>query len=143
MVDQKKIVDMVKELKIDVKKIENFDREWLRLKEEQQKYLELKSHLYKDWKEGILSEQEYFDLKKIYEEKYMEIQKMMEQQQKSIQECSHKKELLDTKLKKMKKMENLEELNRSMLIHFIERITVYEDKRLCIEFRWQDAFDME
>lgn len=155
MVDQEKIVDMVKELKTDVKKIENFDREWLRLKEEQQKYLELKSHLYKDWKEGILSKQEYFDLKKIYEEKYMEIQKMMEQQQKSIQECSHKKELLDTKLKKMKNLEELnkieeikkmielEKINRSMLIHFIERITVYEDKRLCIEFRWQDAFDME
>lgn len=141
MVDKDNVLDAIKEWKADVQQIKSMNRECSRLKKEQQKYLKLKDSLYQDWKEGILSKDDFLDLKKIYKEKYAGLQKMIEQQEKRVQELLYTSLISDAQLEELKTVAALIEINREVLIHFIERIVVYEDKRLCIEFRYQDLFD--
>ncbi len=141
MVDKVNVLDAVNELKVDIQPIATCNRECSRLKREQQRYLELKSNLYQDWKEGILSKDDFLDLKKIYKEKYISFQKMIEQQERKIQELLYTSLISSVQLEELKKRTTLTQINREVLIHFIERIIVYEDKRLCVEFRYQESFD--
>ncbi len=141
MVDKRNVFDAIKELKVDAQQMVSYDRERSRLKKEQEKYFDLKDHLYQDWKEGILSKEDFLDLKKIYKEKYTGFQKMIEQQERRIQELFCENLASNEQLEKLKTETALIEINREVLIHFIERIIVYEDKRLCIEFRYQELFD--
>ncbi len=141
MVDKRNVFDAIKELKVDAQQMVSYDRERSRLKKEQEKYFDLKDHLYQDWKEGILSKEDFLDLKKIYKEKYTGFQKMIEQQERRIQELFCENLASNEQLEKLKTETALIEINREVLIHFIERIIVYENKRLCIEFRYQELFD--
>lgn len=141
MVDNANVFHAVKEWKVDMQQMEGMDRECSRLKTEQEKYLVLKEGLYRDWKEGILSKEDFLDLKKIYKEKYEGLQEMIQQQEKRMQELFCRRERTDAQFKKLKTPAALIQINREVLIHFIERIIVYEDKRLCIEFRYQDLLD--
>ncbi len=141
MVDKDSVFNAIEEWKVDMQQIESMGRECSRLKKEQEKYVELKAHLYQDWKEGILSREDFLDLKKIYKEKYAGLQKMIEQQEKRIQELVYISFIANEQLKELKTELSLIQINREILIRFIERIIVYEDKRLCIEFRYQDLID--
>ena len=141
MVDNVNVFHAVKEWKVDMQQMEGMDRECSRLKTEQEKYLVLKEGVYRDWKEGILSKEDFLDLKKIYKEKYEGLQEMIQQQEKRMQELFCRRERTDAQFKKLKTPAALIQINREVLIYFIERIIVYEDKRLCIEFRYQDLLD--
>ncbi len=141
MVDNANVLDVVKEWRVDTQLIVSFDNECSRLKREQEKYLALKEGVYRDWKEGILSKEDFLDLKKIYKEKYAGLQKMIKQQEKKIQELFYRSLRINAQFKELKTVAALIQINREMLIYFIERIIVYEDKRLCIEFRYQDLLD--
>ena len=141
MVDKVNVLEVLNELKVDIQPIVTCSRECSRLKREQQRYLELKSSLYRDWKEGILSKDDFLDLKKIYKEKYISFQKMIEQQERKVQELLYTSLISSVQLEELKKRTTLTQINREVLIHFIERIIVYEDKRLCVEFRYQESFD--
>lgn len=141
MLDKANVFDTEKEWRADIQQIVSFENECSRLKREQEKYVELKECLYRDWKEGIFSKEEFLDLKRIYKEKYAGLQKMIEQQEKRIQELFYISLITDAQLKELKTVAALIQINREVLLHFIERIIIYEDKRLCIEFRYQDLFD--
>lgn len=140
LVDNANVFEGVKEWRTNAQSIVSFDSECSRLKKEQEKYLTLKEHLYQDWRDGILSKEDFLDLKKIYKEKYTGLQKMIKQQENRIQELFYKSLVIDAQFKELKTAATLIQINRKVLIRFIERIIVYEDKRLCIEFRYQDFF---
>jgi DNA invertase Pin-like site-specific DNA recombinase len=106
------------------------------LYEEREKLQMLCSGLYGDWKEGILTEDEYFSFKAIYEKQRKEIQEMIDKQEKHLE----KREGLD----KAKETEDRDGFlfNRKRLwyVSFIEKIEIgeKEDKvrEICITFRF-------
>ena len=98
-----------------------------------------KEDLYVDWKDEILSLEEYISIKQNYDEK-------IESAQKEIQalhvKAEEQKEIEDVYVNDFVmsfiKHRNIEYLTREVLLELVDTIYVHEDKRISIKFRFRD-----
>lgn len=106
-------------------------------KEEIEKHKRLKLECYEDYKNGLISQDEYLLFKQ-------ELEDRIEGTQGAITELVKKKALLlEGRYERESWLEEFLtnrdfELKRSILVRFINRIFVYEDHRIEIVFRYQD-----
>ena len=111
-----------------------------KIEEDIEKYNRLKLECYEDYKNEIITQDEYLLFKK-------ELDNSMEDTKKATTELGKKKRmLLDGRYEKenfMKKILTSKdiELKRSLLVRFISQIYVYEDRRIEIIFRYQDEIE--
>ena len=111
-----------------------------RIKEDIEKYNRLKLECYEDYKNELITQDEYLLFKK-------ELDNRMEDIKKAATELGRKKRMiLDGRYEKESFMEKFLtskdiELTRSLLVRFISQIYVYENRRLEIIFRYQDEIE--
>ena len=109
-------------------------------KEDIEKYIRLKLECYEDYKNELITQDEYLLFKK-------ELDNRIEDTKKAATELSKKKRmLLDGRYEKESFMEKFLtskdiELKRSLFVRFISQIYVYEDRRIEIIFRYQDEIE--
>jgi DNA invertase Pin-like site-specific DNA recombinase len=86
---------------------------------EKEKYQMLRSGLYEDWKEGIITEEEYYSFRSIYEEEISSIQETINKQENMMRMSSVSPNFPE---------QNgiLNEPNRLFFLSFIERVEVRE-----------------
>ena len=98
-----------------------------------------KEDLYMDWKDEILSREEYISMKQNYDEKIDSAQKEIQvlnakaEEQREIEEVCYNDFVLS-----FIKHRNIEYLTREVLLELIDTIYVHEDKRISIKFRFRD-----
>ena len=115
----------------------NFDENTIDFKGDIEKYNRLKLECYEDYKNELITQDEYLLFKK-------ELDNRIEDTKKAATELSKKKRmLLDGRYEKESFMEKFLtskdiELKRSLFVRFISQIYVYEDHRIEIMFRYQD-----
>ena len=108
-----------------------------KIKGDIEKYNRLKLECYEDYKNELITQDEYLLFKK-------ELDNRIEDTKKAATELSKKKRmLLDGRYEKESFMEKFLtskdiELKRSLFVRFISQIYVYEDHRIEIMFRYQD-----
>ena len=105
-----------------------------KIKGDIEKYNRLKLECYEDYKNELITQDEYLLFKK-------ELDNRIEDTKKAATELSKKKRmLLDGRYEKESFMETSKdiELKRSLFVRFISQIYVYEDHRIEIMFRYQD-----
>ena len=108
------------------------------LNAEVQKYKDLRNNLYQDMVDGIITREEYRDIKQTFTRK-------MERAEESIRELETKKRrLLSNEMRTQKWVEefkncrNIESLDRKVTVMLIERIVVYSSDRIKIHFNHAD-----
>lgn len=111
-----------------------------KIKGDIEKYNRLKLECYEDYKNELITQDEYLLFKK-------ELDNRIEDTKKAATELSKKKRmLLDGRYEKESFMEKFLtskdiELKRSLFVRFISQIYVYEDRRIEIIFRYQDEIE--
>lgn len=111
-----------------------------KIKEDIEKYNHLKLECYEDYKNELITQDEYLLFKE-------ELDNRIEDTKKAATELGKKKRmLLDGRYEKESFMEKFLtskdiELKRSLLVRFISQIYVYEDRRIEIIFRYQDEIE--
>lgn len=111
-----------------------------KIKEDIEKYNRLKLECYEDYKNELITQDEYLLFKE-------ELDNRIEDTKKAATELGKKKRmLLDGRYEKESFMEKFLtskdiELKRSLLVRFISQIYVYEDRRIEIIFRYQDEIE--
>lgn len=105
---------------------------------EVQKYKDLRNNLYQDMVDGIITREEYRDIKQTFTRK-------MERAEESIRELETKKRrLLSNEMRTQKWVEefkncrNIESLDRKVTVMLIERIVIYSSDRIEIHFNHAD-----
>ena len=108
------------------------------LNAEVQKYKDLRNNLYKDMVDGIITREEYRDIKQTFTRK-------MERAEESIRELETKKRrLLSNEMRTQKWVEefkncrNIESLDRKVTVMLIKRIVIYSSDRIEIHFNHAD-----
>ncbi len=101
------------------------------------------SGLYTDWTEGILSEEEYEEMKAFYsgrcEELKRQIRKRRERAEKAGEAAGEARQWLDSMTDTGSLLSGTEgELRRSFICSVIDKIWVYEGKRVEFSFLYQD-----
>ena len=108
------------------------------LNAEVQKYKDLRNNLYQDMVDGIITREEYRDIKQTFTRK-------MERAEESIRELETKKRrLLSNEMRTQKWVEefkncrNIESLDRRVTVMLIKRIVIYSSDRIEIHFNHAD-----
>ncbi len=131
----------IQKMEVDFGEIARFDKEIERLHKEQDKYLELRAGLHEDLRTGLISETDFKNFRAIYEKKYEEAKAALQRQEEMLKRLFKNGVSSGMRLERFKEAMEITELDRDTLLCFIRRIEVFEDKRVYVEFRWQEEFN--
>lgn len=139
-IDKSKVLSNIERLEINFEEIRQLDQEMVRLIKEQKQYLALRNGLDEDLKNGVITQNDFYAFRSIYEEKYVKTQEAITGQEEMIRSCFKSSLASGIKLEQFKKVLELTELTRDVLITFIEKIIVFEEKRICIQLKAKELF---
>ena len=118
-----------------------FDKEITRLRNEQEKYLELRAGLYEDLKMGVITQADFKNFSAIYEKQYIETEQALTKQEEMLKRLFYNGVQCGIKLERLKETMQITTLDRDTLLAFVERIEVYEEKRVFIQFCHQEEIE--
>ncbi len=144
--DLGRILDKLEDAQIKKGKIEKRNRQITKKKEEVQKYNHLRLDLYEDYKDGLITKEEYLELKENYEKRTKAAEQSLEAMEVEKAFFADGKKDTCGWINGFKKYGYLEYLSREVVVSLIEQILVYEKKererypRIEIRFKYEDEF---
>ena len=112
-----------------------------RLEEEIQRYKKLELGLYENFVDGIINKAEYTDFRENYrgqiEEKQEALRRLEREQRDAAAMGSQNRAWVQV----FAQYENVQELDRRLLVALVDKVFIYEDKRVEIVFRYRDEFE--
>ena len=109
--------------------------------QEVEKYRRYKMKLHEDYADGILSREDYTAFGKRYDAKISEAEKTVQALKTEIENLVNGNTGEQEWIEHFKEYRNIRELTRKLAVALIERIEVYEGKRIHILFRFQVEYD--
>ena len=117
-----------------------------KVEREKEKLSEAKFKLYFDYQSGLISQEDYLQFGKRFESAIAEQDSNMEKIQKSIAELQDSRRLDDEFIEYFRAYGNINDLNREIMNHLIDRVVYYDKQHIEIFFRFSDTrqkiFDM-
>ena len=110
-------------------------------RDELQRYVCLRASIYEDMKQRILTKDEYLIAKERYTGKISELETELDSRQ---AELDHFKQYMSGEnrwLKAFLNFRDTKELTRDMAVSLLEKVEVYEDKRIHIRFRFRNEYE--
>lgn len=118
----------------------NYEAQIAKLEEEIERYQKLKLRLYEDLSDGIIDKSEYFEFRnsytKIIEEKQEAFLRVKKEMKQTVTTGATERNWVTL----FKQYENIEELNRRVLMALVDRILIYEDHAIEIVFKYKDEY---
>ncbi|MEY8392378.1 recombinase family protein [Lachnospiraceae bacterium 45-W7] len=145
--DLGRILDKLDEVQIRKGKMDKKIRQLTKKKEEIQKYNHLRLDLYEDYKDELITKEEYLELKEIYEKRIQTAEQALEAMKVEMAFPADGKQCMGW-VDEFKKYGYLECLSREVVISLIEQIFVYEKKegerypRIEIHFKYVEDFQV-
>lgn len=138
-VDVAKVIDEVNQEK-DVKKASWSLEKVIAGKEQELKRLNrIKDSLYGDWKDGLLTKEEYISMKGDYLQQIEELIEQIEKLRRELWEDQQQGINADNAFtENFIKYRNVTELTREMVVDLIDNIYVHEGNRITIHFKFQN-----
>ena len=98
------------------------------------RYRNLKILLYEDMKEEIVSKNDYLEINQQYEERIGAAQKSLLQIKKEMDRLLHNTTEEQLWIQDFMKYRNLKTLTRTAVVELIEKVRIYEEKKVVVEF---------
>lgn len=96
--------------------------------------------IYPDYKNGILSREQYFALKEKYENECADANAAIERTEKEIRDFENGADGVNSFIAELKKYKGLQKLTREVVAELIENIYVREGGEIDVHFKFKDAF---
>ena len=103
MMDVNRQMQYLQTKEMNFEDVVGFDKEITRLRNEQEKYLELRAGLYEDLKTGIITQTDFKNFSKIYEKQYIETEKALTRQEDMLKKLFYNGVQSGVKLERLKK----------------------------------------
>ena len=113
----------------------------IKKQEEISRYGRLKTTLYESLADGLIDKAEYLELKSGYDMKIADAEEAAGRLKKELEALLQNRAGNCLWIEQFKKYQNITELTRHIAVTLIERITVFEDSRIEIRFRYQYDFE--
>lgn len=97
--------------------------------------------LHRDLAEGVISAKEYEQFKDNFVRKCTEIEQTIKKLKEEIEIIFKEGLFANEWIKTFTKTGNITSLDRSTLLTLVEKITVYEENRIEITFKYQDEYE--
>lgn len=136
------ISEEIREMEVSYELFQKIDKRQEYTKKSKVKFELLKSALYQDLKEGIISEEEFYDMREFYTNRIVESELILEKQNKEISRLYQKSLGNKNFLSDIKKYRNISTLERGLLVRLVDKIYVLEEKRIEIHFNYDETTDI-
>ncbi len=116
-------------------------RQLEQIKKELDRYIYLKTSIYEDMKQGILTKGEFLTAKEKYTMQIQELETEMKREEEEIaafDQCVHSE---NKWLKAFLKFRDATELTRKLAVELLEKVEIYEDKRIHIRFKFRSEYE--
>ena len=140
-VDYERIMDELRKMKIDYEQVVHYDMQIAKLQSEYSRYYGLRASLYDDLKEGLLSKEEFDEFRESYGKKCEELNGRIEKQKELVKQMFENGVSAAVQLEDWKKSLEIKELDRILLALTVDKIYIYENKRLEIHLRYEDMIE--
>lgn len=140
-VEAKTVIDKMKKTNGFAVLLEHKKRELERIREERNRYLYLKTEIYEDFKQGLLNREEFCCAKERYTQQIEALDEKMEGMEAEKKEFE---EVINTENKWLQaflRFRDEKELTREMATELLEKVEIYEDKRIHITFRFRNEYE--
>ena len=141
LVDYERIMDELRKMKIDYEQVVHYDMQIAKLQSEYSRYYGLRASLYDDLKEGLLSKEEFDEFRESYGKKCEELNGRIEKQKELVKQMFENGVSAAVQLEDWKKSLEIKELDRILLALTVDKIYIYENKRLEIHLRYEDMIE--
>lgn len=105
------------------------------------KYKQMVLELYPDWKSGLISQEEYLQLKGQLNEKISGLERSLASLRKSQEEFSRGLPEDNAFLAHFTQCGRIEALTRPLLVELVDKIYVHEGGKITIRFKFKDAYE--
>ena len=112
-----------------------------RVEEEMDRYRRLKISLYEDMQDGLISKDDYKDIRDQYDQRIREAQTAHTQLQKELDMDLNSQSKPHEWIEEFLEHQDLQELNRIVAVQCIEQVRVYEGKKLEVIFAHSQDFN--
>ena len=102
----------------------------------------LKSALYQDLKEGIISEEEFYDMREFYTNRIVESELILEKQNKEISRLYQKSLGNKDFFFEIRAYGNISTLERGLLVRLVDKICVLEEKMIEVRFNYDETIEI-
>ena len=140
VVELSEVLSYISTLPADEDKSRRIEEEIRRLTEEAEQLEKRKLRLYEHFSEDIISKEDYRTMNALYSKeinKIASVLKNREREKQALQNGSEKQRWMQL----YQRYHNVKELDRRLVVTLIDRIYVYEDKRIEIVFRFRDEYN--
>ena len=108
---------------------------------EREKCLRAMADLYPDWKSGILTQQEYLNIKANLNEKLERLDESLQSLANTAKQYAQGVNQENAFLSSFRKYGNITELTRPMLVELVKEIRVYDQNRIEVELNFRDEYE--
>ena len=136
------VSEKIKEMEVSYELFQKIDKRQEYTKKSKAKFELLKSSLYQDLKEGIIAEEEFYDMREFYTNRIVESELILEKQSKEIARLYKKSLGNQNFLTDIKKYQNIGTLERGLLVRLVDKIYVLEDKKIEIQFNYDETIEI-
>lgn len=145
--DMDYILGQMEEMQYQNGELAKRNRQVIKKKEEVQKYCNLRLDLYEDYKEGLITKEEYMELKETYGKRIQAAEQGLETLEEGIELLAAGLSHTCGWINEFKKFGYLESLSREVVVSLIDRICIYEKKsgehcpRIEVRFKYAEEFE--
>lgn len=115
---------------------QRYEEELEKLRQQQENYDVMRSELYEDWKNGVIGEEDYRNFRDIFEKKYEMYREAAMKHQEMAEKAGRRVPARNEEDGYFEESMWTGTLTRDALISFVERIEIYEGKRISVRFTW-------
>lgn len=117
------------------------DIELIKLKAELERVKKLKKSIYEDYKDELISKEEFLSYREDYQQKETLYSKQIETLEEKKKE-SVTEDVFETPwLRRLLELKDIEELDRDIIVEMIDQITVYENRKLKISYNFGNELE--
>ena len=116
-------------------------KELVRVKAELGRVQKLKKSAYEDYKEGIISKEEFFTYREDYLKKEEFYKKQTETLEGKVKESVTEDVFQMPWLKRLLEMKDIEKLDREVIVEMVDQIVVYENRKIKISYNFGNELE--
>ncbi len=137
---QEKLLEQIREQEVSLGALMGVNSEILRLRQEQEKYNSFRGRLHEDLQKGVITKEEYERFQREFGQKAEALERARKEQESLIEELLRDGAARAGKLAVFKETLELKEIDRHTLVSMVERILVFEGKRIEVKFNFYDQY---
>ena len=141
LLQMEKTLAFIATLPYQQEEVQKVDMQLIKKQEEVERYQQLKLSLYESLNNELLDKAEYLGMKALYDAKLRDARNAIAVLKKDEEQLLQNSSQVTLWIEEFKKYQNIDSLNRRIVVTLIERIIIHEGKRIDIRFQYQDAYD--